>query len=584
MNFKLIFNYYWQFLRKRISVQVLILIGYTVGIIGTTVAIPLIYKEIINSVSVPSPEAFDRLSMLVVYLAIAVLVYNFTFLTSDYFFIKLHSRILKELHDFTLEKLQKHSYAFFSNTFVGGMVAKSKRFVQAFSVLYSQFIFHVWMDGITLLLSLFVLWREAWVLGFAFLIWILLYSFLVVLMIKWQVPKSLANAEADTKTISRYADIVTNIITIKMFAGGPRELNEFGEVTKEHEKKRTSAWMQEEFWNGILQSIVIGVFNIIIIWFVIDLWKKGVVTAGTIALVQVYVITSFNIVWGISRSVIRTSAAFTDAFEMVKVFEEEPGVKDPMVPEKLEISQGKIEFKNVSFAYKKTASVFKKLNLEIKSGEKVALVGHSGSGKTTFVKLLLRFIDVQEGRIKIDGQNINRTTQDDLRSQIAYVPQDPSLFHRTIKENISYSKPKARFSEITEVAKKAQAHEFIKKLAKGYNSLVGDRGIKLSGGERQRVAIARAMLKNSPIIVLDEATSSLDSLAEEEIQKAFQELMKDKTTIIIAHRLSTIREMDRIIVFEDGKVKEMGTHKTLLRKKGLYSKLWKSQVGGFIND
>ena len=246
------------------------------------------------------------------------------------------------------------------------------------------------------------------------------------------------------------------------------------------------------------------------------------------------------------------------------------------------ITEGKINFRNITFAYKDGESVFNNFNLEIKKGEKVALVGRSGAGKTTIVKLILRFLDVDGGVIEIDGQDISKVSQDDLRNNIAYVPQDPSLFHRSIKENIGYGKDDVDFSEIVEAAKRAEAHDFILNLSNGYDSLVGERGIKLSGGERQRIAIARAMLKKSPIVILDEATSSLDTLAEEKIQKALLDLTKKTTTVVIAHRLSTIKRMDRIIVFEKGEVVEMGTHKKLLEKEGFYANLWKSQVGGFI--
>jgi alpha-amylase len=245
-------------------------------------------------------------------------------------------------------------------------------------------------------------------------------------------------------------------------------------------------------------------------------------------------------------------------------------------------ARDEIDVPNITFAYKDGESVFNNFNLKIEKGKKVALVGRSGAGKTTVVKLILRFLDLDSGKIKIDGQDIASVTQDDLRKNIAYVPQEPSLFHRTVKENIGYGEDDVSFSEVVEAAKRAQAHDFIVGLPNGYDSLVGERGIKLSGGERQRIAIARAMLKKSKIVILDEATSSLDTLAEEKIQKALLNLTKETTTIIIAHRLSTIKKVDQIIVFEKGEVVETGTHRELLEKKGFYESLWKSQVGGFI--
>jgi ATP-binding cassette subfamily B protein len=221
--------------------------------------------------------------------------------------------------------------------------------------------------------------------------------------------------------------------------------------------------------------------------------------------------------------------------------------------------------------------------LRVRSGEKVALVGPSGAGKSTIVKILFRFYEITRGKILIDGQDISRVTQESLRDQISLVPQEPILFHRTLRENIRYGRPGASDEEVVEAARQAHCHEFISGLDKGYDTYVGERGIKLSGGERQRVAIARAILKNAPILVLDEATSSLDSESEALIQDALRVLMRDKTVIVIAHRLSTIMQMDRIIVLENGTVADMGTHQELLRTEGgLYKKLWQLQAGGFL--
>jgi ATP-binding cassette, subfamily B, bacterial len=582
MNILKIFLYYFPFLKKRLFSQIIVFLGYGIGVLGTTVLIPLVYKGIIDVVLENPENAAERLSVLLLTLLFGILGYNVFFRLADYFLINSQSKIMKELYDHSLEKLQKHSYVFFSNSFVGGLVAKTKRFVQAFETLHDQLIFHIWMSGVALLSLFIILFIESKILGTIFLIWLLIYGILVKFMVKWQIPKSLESAKADTKTTSQYADIITNILTVKMFGNTKNEVANFEKITSEEEKKRTKAWMQLNFWNGMFQSIVIGFFNVVIIWVAVDLWISGKIPAGTIVLVQVYVITCFNIVWNISRSLIRASAATTDTVEMINIFEKEPDVKDLSKPEKLKIDEGKIEFKNISFAYKDGESVFNNFNLTIEKGEKVALVGRSGAGKTTIVKLILRFLDVDSGKIIIDKQDISKVTQDDLRKNIAYVPQDPSLFHRTIKENIGYGNQKIDFSEIINAAKKAQAHEFIINLPKGYDSLVGERGIKLSGGERQRIAIARAMLKKSSIVILDEATSSLDTLAEQKIQKALLNLTKETTTIIIAHRLSTIKQVDKIIVFENGKVVETGTHRELLEKKGFYSNLWKSQIGGFI--
>jgi ATP-binding cassette subfamily B protein len=272
----------------------------------------------------------------------------------------------------------------------------------------------------------------------------------------------------------------------------------------------------------------------------------------------------------------------TDMQEMIDLFDAHVDITDPENPEVLKIRAGCISFKNVSFAYNNRASILSNFNLDIKPGERIGLVGHSGAGKSTLTKVILRFAETSGGSVTIDDQDIKKITQNDLRSAISYVPQESILFHRSLAENISYGKPKATMEEIIEVAKKAHAHEFISKLPQGYDTLVGERGIKLSGGERQRIAIARAMLKNAPILILDEATSSLDSVSEKYIQDALNELMKGKTTIVIAHRLSTIQKMDRIIVLDKGKIAEEGTHSELLEKNGIYSDLWNHQTGGFL--
>jgi ATP-binding cassette subfamily B protein len=260
-------------------------------------------------------------------------------------------------------------------------------------------------------------------------------------------------------------------------------------------------------------------------------------------------------------------------------------VEDPRVPEPLAIRTGAIQFRDVTFIHSGADdALFEKFSLSIEPGEKIGLVGHSGSGKTTFTRLLLRFSDIQDGAITIDGQDVSHITQEDLHSVIAYVPQEPLLFHRSIRENIAYGNLGADDAAVKRAAKHAHAHDFIRTLPVRYDTLVGERGVKLSGGQRQRIAIARAMLKDAPVLVLDEATSALDSESEVLIQDALWKLMEGRTAIVIAHRLSTIQKMDRIVVLENGKIVEEGPHKTLLAKKGTYAKLWAHQSGGFIDE
>ena len=286
-------------------------------------------------------------------------------------------------------------------------------------------------------------------------------------------------------------------------------------------------------------------------------------------------------VFSFSRIVRDIYQSYADAKEMVEIMKLPPAIQDAPDAKPLQSSRGEIVFDQVNFHFNPSKPVLRSISVTIKAGEKVALVGPSGAGKSTFVKLLLRFHDVKEGAIKIDGQDIRNVTKASLYEAISLVPQDPVLFHRSLRENIRYGKPSASDEEVEQAAKLAHCDEFIRETAAGYDTFVGERGIKLSGGERQRVAIARAILKNAPILVLDEATSSLDSHSESLIQEALQNLMQGRTTIVIAHRLSTIRKMDRIVVIDNGQVIEQGTHDELTQRDGLYSHLWELQAGGF---
>jgi ATP-binding cassette, subfamily B, bacterial len=575
---------YWPFIRQYPTSHAAILFGYAFGQFGSSAIAPLVYKRIIDVVSGEAVGTPETALWYVGLLAVVIFFYNIGFRTADYFMVYAQSKIMEQLANHALRMLESHSHAFFVNTFAGGLVAKTRRFVNAFETLHDQFVFNIWMNGLALIFSIGVLWYQSWILGVVYFLWLLLYILLTSVLVRRQIPKSLENAAADSRTTAHFSDIVSNMLTVKMFGTGKRELLSFGTTTREQEKHRFASWLQQGFWNSLFQAIAIGGFNVLLIGVAVWLWSKGMISAGVIVMAQVYVVTTFNIVWSISKSIVRASAALTDAQEIIDIFNRAPDVVDSLKPKKYTPSRGAITFQSVSFSYSDSEPIIHDLTLDIKPGERVAFVGHSGAGKTTLTKLLLRFADVTSGSILIDGIDIAHIRQDELRASIAYVPQEPVLFHRTLHDNIAYGKPTATVDEVINVSKRAHAHEFIERLPKKYETLVGERGIKLSGGERQRVAIARAMLKDSPILILDEATSSLDSISENYIQEAFRELMQHKTTIVIAHRLSTIQHMDRIIVLGNKGVAEEGTHGELVAKGGAYKALWDSQVGGFISE
>jgi ATP-binding cassette subfamily B protein len=571
-----IMEYKWSFY--------LTFIFYGIRIFLISVLKAVYFKKIIDILSGPT-----RASGIVSHELMFLVVVNILILLGDFIFSRLgawaivyfQSNLMRELSDYSFEKIINNSYNFFSNRFVGSLVTKSRRFVRAFEVMHDTTVYNFWTTFITLTGIFVVLFIQASSIAFIFLIWVVLYIVVISLFLKKRMGYDMAKAEADSRVGGRLADVFSNIFALKVFSANGREENSFRDVTQNEQKHRDKSWYFQNLQDAVQAGLMVLVQSIVL-YIIIKLWIAGAMTTGTVVLIQTYLIIMFDQLWNLGKAFQRFMESVADMKEVIDIFETQSDILDSENPDKSRMKEGSIDFKNVSFFYDSGQAVFENFNLQIKSGEKIGLVGHSGAGKSTITKLLLRFVDVSSGSILIDGQDIRNVKQDDLRDAISYVPQEPMLFHRTISENIAYGKPNATQEEIIEAAKKAHAHEFISTIQNGYDTLVGERGVKLSGGERQRVAIARVMLTETPILILDEATSSLDSISESYIQDAFNELMKGKTTIVIAHRLSTIQKMDRIIVLDRGAIIEEGTHKELLAKNGVYADLWNHQTGGFM--
>ena len=583
VNFLRILYYLWPHTKKHLLSLFLVFSAYGVGVVLDALIKPLVFKQIIDlfASGLDREVILQQTLYLAVVTCIIIFLYNIGYRVGDYSASYFQSKVMKRLHDFTFASLMKHSYYFFSNNFSGSIIAKAKRFVRSFETLSDIIFFQIWFSAVNLVGVFIILFPRVPMLAYIFLGWSMFYIFITLIFVRKKIPYDIREAAADSLVTGRFSDSILNVLNIKIFSSDKKEKKNFSLVTKDQEIKQRQAWYFGNLQNTV-QSLLMGVLQVVVLFISIQLWYKGELSLGMLVLLQTYMLSLFDILWNLARSLTKAMKALTDMKEVVDIFDLPVDIVDSPKPEVLKIHEGHIVFENVSFAYKGGNPVLRNFNLEIAPGERIGLVGHSGAGKSTITKLLLRFADTTEGIIMIDGQDIRNITQNDLRSVISYVPQESILFHRTIGENIAYSKSDVIKKEIIAVAKKAHADEFVSKLPKGYDTLVGERGIKLSGGERQRVAIARAMLKDSPILVLDEATSSLDSISESYIQEAFGELMKGKTTIVIAHRLSTIQKMDRIIVLSQGQIVEEGTHKELLQKKGFYSDLWEHQTGGFL--
>lgn len=591
-EWKKVLGYYWQHIRKYKASFFTVFISYAVAVFLDSVLAPYLYKTIVDGISTyvaqngsvaPSLDsALGRDVMRYVTSIILLIIgVRVLFSLSDYTISRFQSRVIRDLENFAFKHTVEHSYQFFINSFAGSLVKKVGRFVRSFEEMHDITVYGVWLP-VTRLVSVFaVLFIVAPVLGWMFFVWTIIFIIFSLHMAKKRVRFDLVEAAADSRTTGRFADVFTNILNLKMFSSKSREEKVFYAVTTEQKDARDAAWRFQNF-TYVLQGSIVSWLQIMSLYVSVTLWFMGEISLGTIVLAYSYAGVVFESVWNLGKQMSKISKSFSNAAEMVEILDTPIEITDPEVPQRSMIKSGAIEFDDVMFAYKQGTPVLSHFDLKIAPGEKVGVVGTSGAGKTTITKLLLRFADVSGGAIRIDGQDIRGLSQDDLRGAIAYVPQDPVLFHRSLSENIAYGMTKSKQSEIEDAAKLAHAHDFIRGLSHGYDTLVGERGVKLSGGERQRVAIARAILKNAPILILDEATSSLDSVSETHIKEALDTLMQGRTTIVIAHRLSTIEKMDRIIVMEHGQIVEEGKHRTLLAKKGVYHNFWKHQNGGFI--
>lgn len=572
---------YWQQIRKYKISFFIALIGVPLSALLIDTLLPFFFSQTIGGLASNNEQSVWHNLILAAAVGLGGAIIN---LVGFQALIKHEASVRTDLSDATFKSLMAKDMRFYVNEKVGALTSRYIDFVRAQVTLQDLLIIRTLGFILSVGTGLVIVSLQSWPLA------LIIAALIVGLMIqvRWSIKKRAPWRHERKKLTGEIhggiADAITNNLVVKTFAGEDREIKHISQKNKQFKKLflKDIGFLGRE---GSARVAVMVIVQIIAVSFCTYLVFHDKMEIAIAIFVLTYLQRLASQIFTLGDMLNGYDQALLEAAPMSDILAQDTVVNDKKKAKVLKNITPTITLADTTYRYDDSSdNVLNKINLSIAAGEKVGLVGHSGAGKTTITHLLLRFADISEGTILIDGQDIRDVTQESLRKNIAYVPQEPMLFHRSLRENIAYGKPNATDEEIKKAAKQANALEFIEKLPNKFDTLVGERGVKLSGGQRQRIAIARAILKDAPILVLDEATSALDSESEKLIQDALTKLMKGRTSIVIAHRLSTIAKLDRIIVLDKGSIVEDGTHNELLDKKGIYANLWGHQSGGFIEE
>lgn len=547
---------------------------------------PYLMKLIIDGVIANENTTKSLFSVLWIPVVFFILVYqamDFSWALFDYFKLKTLPKVRADIINKMFAYLQQHSYSYFQRQFSGSLSNKVADMARGAESVISETVEPIFSQLITLLIACVSMYMVNPLSSIVLLLWSIVFLGIAFLFYRNTLKYSADFSESNSVCMGKLVDSVTNIISAKLFARNAYE-RKYLEKYVETSRIKDQALQKHMFKIKILQGTSVTLLFGCMVAILIYAREQNLVTIGDFAFILSLSMTVMQGLWYLASHLLNYSQELGVCKQALSIVAVPHEITDLHEAPRLKVSKGEIKFEDVSFTYEKGKNVFRNETIKIKGGQKVGLVGFSGSGKTTFVTLILRFYKIASGRILIDDQDIGKVSQESLHSQIGMIPQDPILFHRSIYENIRYGCLDATDEEVIEASKKAHCHEFIELMPEGYHTMVGERGLKLSGGQRQRIAIARAILKNAPILILDEATSALDTMTEKKIRESLEYLMEGRTSIVIAHRLSTLSDMDRILVFMGGHVVEDGTHEELMDLDGHYAKMWQMQAGGFLPE
>ena len=579
---RIIFKEYSRVVWQKKWYFLLCIIGLT-GATAFSFYVPVLYKNIANGLAQEYSDA--TLTLLLDNLLMIAMLYAGVWLSwriLEIGIIPVDGGGVNLLEKRCFDVLKKQKYIFFENSFSGSLIKQANRFSRSFEIIMDWCLFHLFQNVLAIVIAFILFYQQQPYFALYFLAWVALYLSWNIIFSLWKLKFDEAVATADSKVGGVYSDAISNIFIVKSFVMEDKEQQRVDQSSDHVYRRKKVAWILM-FISFAVQGLMIFAIELLLMYLMIDKWKLGNFEIGEFVLFQSILLMLIQRLWEFGRNLRNLFSALADASEMTEVFKNTELEIDLPDANAQQITKGAVSFNQLDFSYDGHRQLFDNFSLQIKAGEKVALVGQSGSGKTSLTKLLFRFVEPQNGEVLFDGINSSDFTLASLRQQISLVPQQPELFHRSVRDNITMGEDISE-SELQLVAEKAQALAFIQQLPQQFETKVGERGVKLSGGEKQRIAIARAFLEKAPIVVLDEATSALDSLTEQQTQVAIFELLENKTAIVIAHRLSTILRMDRIVVLEQGRIIEQGTHQQLLTKQGRYYQMWQHQKGEFLGD